>query len=180
MPHYACLCSAWSCWLSIHAYQEKKRVKITSQDLNCSTKIYRVTMPVHDFKCNYDTTAYHKSEHQNRSVRPRGIKLIFMILLSSAKKSYDPSYSLICLNYICHFFFFFWYGANFLSLTVCGCIVFACGPQGPMTRAKAILQQTVRVRKFTPYQTKGWWANVVQTCSQDVSAPVQQHVKWKQ
>lgn len=106
MPHYACLCSAWSCWLSMHAYQEKKRVKITSQDLNCSTKIYRVTMPVHDFKCNDDTTAYHKSEHQNRSVRPRGIKLIFMILLRSAKKSYDPSYSLICLNYICHFFIF--------------------------------------------------------------------------
>lgn len=127
MPHYACLGSAWSyCWLSMHANREKKRVKMTSQDLNCSTKIYRVTVPVHDFKCNYDTTAYHNNEHKKRSVRPRGIKLIFMILLRSAKKSYDDSsYSPICLNYICHFFFFFFIWCK-LSFSYCLWLYFLC------------------------------------------------------
>ncbi len=73
---------------------------MTSQDLSCSTE--------HDFKCNVDTTAYHKDEHQNRNVRLKKIKLrfmsgrhIFIILLKSAQKCYAP----ICLNYICPPFF---------------------------------------------------------------------------
>ncbi len=73
---------------------------MTSQDLSCST--------VHDFKCNVDTTAYHKDEDQNRNVRLQKIKLrfmsghhIFIILLTSAQKYCAP----ICLNYICPPFF---------------------------------------------------------------------------
>ncbi len=103
IPVYVCLCLRSYCCLSVlsvHASQKKKQVKMTSQDLSCST--------VHDFKCNVDTTAYHKDEHQNRNVRLKKIKLrfmsgrhIFIILLTSAQKCYAP----ICLNYICPPFF---------------------------------------------------------------------------
>lgn len=105
IPVYVCLCLPSYCCLSVHASQKKKQVK---KDLNCSTLIYRVIMPVHDFKCNVDTTAYHKDEHQNRNVRLPKIKLrfisgrhIFIILLTSGQKCYTP----ICPNYICPPFF---------------------------------------------------------------------------
>lgn len=115
MPVYVWLWSSYCCLsalsvLSVHTSQKRKLVKMISQDLNCSKYIiYRVTMPMHGFQFNVDTTAYQQHENQNRNVRLTKIKLrfmsgchIFIILLTSAKKGY----ALVCLGYICLPFFF--------------------------------------------------------------------------
>lgn len=111
MQYHALVCSLPLSFCGLSVRREKKQLKTTSQDLNKSTKTNRVTVPVCDFKCNDDTTAYHKDEHQNWIVRPRGVKLrfisvnhIFIILLRSEKKSYNQSYAPICLNCICYLF----------------------------------------------------------------------------